>query len=86
MQDNAAVYRTQDTLAEGKKLIDETVKVHTYIHTLDLKRHTYIFAHYIHTFIIVSNMQVPHTLIHTYIHTYIHIYIHTYILYIHTYT
>lgn len=26
MQDNAAVYRTQETLAEGKKLIDETVK------------------------------------------------------------
>lgn len=25
MQDNAAVYRTQETLAEGKKLIDETV-------------------------------------------------------------
>lgn len=26
MQDNAAVYRTQETLAEGKKLIDVTVK------------------------------------------------------------
>eukprot|EP01037_Dinobryon_pediforme_P048608 gene48608-biopygen14049 len=26
MQDNAAVYRTQETLAEGKKLIDETVQ------------------------------------------------------------
>lgn len=26
MQDNAAVYRTQETLAQGKKLIDETVK------------------------------------------------------------
>lgn len=26
MQDNAAVYRTQDTLAEGKKLVDKTVK------------------------------------------------------------
>jgi succinate dehydrogenase (ubiquinone) flavoprotein subunit len=25
-QDNAAVYRTQETLAEGKKLIDETVQ------------------------------------------------------------
>ncbi len=27
MQDNAAVYRTQETLAEGKTLIDETVKM-----------------------------------------------------------
>jgi succinate dehydrogenase (ubiquinone) flavoprotein subunit len=27
MQDNAAVYRTQETLAEGKKLIDETVQL-----------------------------------------------------------
>ena len=26
MQDNAAVYRTQETLFEGKGLIDETVK------------------------------------------------------------
>ena len=26
MQDNAAVYRTQETLAEGKKLIDETIQ------------------------------------------------------------
>lgn len=26
MQENAAVYRTQETLAEGKTLIDETVK------------------------------------------------------------
>ena len=26
MQNNAAVYRTQDTLFEGKGLIDETVK------------------------------------------------------------
>lgn len=26
MQDNAAVYRTQETLAEGKKLIDQTVQ------------------------------------------------------------
>jgi succinate dehydrogenase/fumarate reductase flavoprotein subunit len=26
MQDNAAVYRTQETLAEGKGLIDQTVK------------------------------------------------------------
>ena len=26
MQENAAVYRTQETLAEGKRLIDITVK------------------------------------------------------------
>ncbi|RYY74369.1 hypothetical protein EON63_19725 [archaeon] len=26
MQDNAAVYRTNETLEEGAKLIDETVK------------------------------------------------------------
>ena len=30
MQDNAAVYRTQETLAEGKRLIDLTVKSFRY--------------------------------------------------------
>ena len=33
MQDNAAVYRTQETLAEGKRLIDLTVKSFRYAAT-----------------------------------------------------
>ena len=32
MQENAAVYRTQETLAEGKRLIDITVKSFRYDH------------------------------------------------------
>ena len=35
MQDNAAVYRTQETLAEGKKLIDVTVKSFSDVKTTD---------------------------------------------------
>ena len=35
MQDNAAVYRTQETLAEGKGLIDETVKSFREVKTTD---------------------------------------------------
>eukprot|EP01038_Epipyxis_sp_PR26KG_P008186 gene8186-11074_t len=35
MQDNAAVYRTQETLAEGKKLIDETVDSFNEIKVID---------------------------------------------------
>lgn len=35
MQDNAAVYRTQETLAEGKKLIDVTVKSFRDVKTTD---------------------------------------------------
>ena len=35
MQENAAVYRTQETLAEGKRLIDITVKSFRDVKTTD---------------------------------------------------
>jgi succinate dehydrogenase (ubiquinone) flavoprotein subunit len=35
MQDNAAVYRTQETLAKGKGLIDNTVKAFKDVKTTD---------------------------------------------------